>query len=446
MTAFLSPIRCHQFYPCFVRAYYYTTCTPREPSARREHNVMAALNVTLPIDEPEWNSAPAWKLPGWAEPLMVVSILLSAMYITRRRDFRIWPTRNDRDGYLSVHSNDSSAGLLSFESDNSHDVSVSTTKNPPKQRNCCGMILETPNSSRFRNHIHSRLLQKFPFLIEMFYWVINYAFYRFTSIASQRLFAGPGIWNVAQANGIAVLETEQESLLSFLFPIRERSVQQWFMHGHQDALSVLNRAYALVHIPGTVGYICWYYYVAPNFDTFAIARRTMTLTNFCAFITFIFYPCMPPRLLPKEYGFLDTVRHDDAQSVWMGGKFVNQLAAMPSMHFGYSFLIGTTMIYHSGIFRRTLAPGESRKSTFWKVFYLVVGIGYPAFILTTIVATANHYFMDALVAAFFCFFSFGCNKIFYVFIPLEDIVLYVIRADKPVPTTGQRFHERGGTI
>ena len=193
-------------------------------------------------------------------------------------------------------------------------------------------------------------------------------------------------------------------------------------------------------------FICWYYYVAPSFDTFAIARRTLTLTNFCAFMTFVVYPCMPPRLLPTEYGFLDTVRHDDAQSVWMSGKFVNQLAAMPSMHFGYSFCIGMTMIYHSGLFRRTLEQGEVRKNAFWKIFYLVLGIGYPSFILTVIVATANHYFMDALVATCFVFFSFLCNKIFYVFIPLEDLLLYVIRADKPVPTTGDRFHEKGGRL
>lgn len=186
---------------------------------------------------------------------MVVSILLSAMYITRRRDYSIIPSRASRGGYLSVHSNDSSDGLLSYDPDRIDDVHVSTQKNPPKRRNCCGLAFETPNTSRFRNHFHSRILQKFPFLIEMFYWVINYAFYRFTSVASQRLFAGSGIWNVAQTNGIAVLETEQESLLRFLFPIQERSVQQWFMHGHQDALSVLNRAYALIHIPGTVGYV-----------------------------------------------------------------------------------------------------------------------------------------------------------------------------------------------
>lgn len=172
----------------------------------------------------------------------------------------------------------------------------------------------------------------------------------------------------------------------------------------------------------------------------------MTLTNFMAFLTFIVYPCMPPRLLPKEYGFLDTVRHDDAQSVWMSGKYVNTLAAMPSMHFGYAFCIGSTFIYHSGLFRRTLEPGEVRKSTAWKLFYLFAGIAYPAFILVTIVATANHYYLDAMVATCFVLLSFLCNKVFYVFIPLEDLLLYVLRVDKPVPTTGERFHEKGGRL
>jgi hypothetical protein len=130
----------------------------------------------------------------------------------------------------------------------------------------------------------------------------------------------------------------------------------------------------------------------------------------------------------------------------MSGKFVNQLAAMPSMHFGYSFCIGMTVIYHSGVFRRTLERGEARKNAFWKIFYVLVGLGYPTFILVTIVATANHYFMDALVATGFVFLAFACNKVFYVFVPLEDLFLYAIRAEKPVPSTGERFHEKGGRL
>ncbi|KAK8207363.1 PAP2 superfamily-domain-containing protein [Phyllosticta capitalensis] len=407
--------------------------------------------ITYPIEDPVWNSKPAWVLPGWAEPLMVASILFGAMYMTRRRDYSIFRKSRNRKTILDDEpgSDVSSDSLLHYDSENEDDAQdpIAASKHLPKQRKCCfGFVVQTPNTSRFKNNIHSRILQKFPFLIEMFYWIINYAFYRMTAITSQRIFAKTGIWNVAQAHGIKVLEVEHLSWMSFLFPVQERQVQQWFMHGHQDALTFLNKAYALIHIPGTVGFICWYYYIAPSHPTFAVARRTMTLTNFLAFMTFIFYPCMPPRLLPKEYGFLDTVRHDDAESVWMSGKYVNSLAAMPSMHFGYAFCIGMTLAYHSGLFRRTLERGEMRKGAFWKLFYLVVGIGYPIFILTVIVATANHYIMDALLAACYVFIAYACNKIFYVFLPLEDWFLWLLRAEKPIPSTGERFREYGGRI
>lgn len=155
---------------------------------------------------------------------------------------------------------------------------------------------------------------------------------------------------------------------------------------------------------------------------------------------------MPPRLLPKEYGFLDSVRHDNAESIWMSGDYVNSLAAMPSMHFGYSFVIGCTMIHHSGIFRRSLEKGEVRKSLFWKFWYICIAFGYPATILVTIVATANHYWMDALMAAITACAAYLCNKIFLVLLPAEDLLLWALRLEKPIPSTGERFHSRGGRL
>lgn len=172
----------------------------------------------------------------------------------------------------------------------------------------------------------------------------------------------------------------------------------------------------------------------------------MTLTNLIAFSIFILYPCMPPRLLPQEYGFLDSVHHNNAESVWMSGKYVNSLAAMPSMHFGYSFCIGCTMLYHSGVFRQTLEPGEVRKNLFWKSVYVFFGFAYPAWILITIVATANHYFLDACIATLVAIVGFLCNRVFLMFLPLEDLLLYVLRIEKPVPSTGDRFRARGGRL
>lgn len=168
----------------------------------------------------------------------------------------------------------------------------------------------------------------------------------------------------------------------------------------------------------------------------------MTLTNFIAFIIFVCYPCMPPRFLPQEYGFLDSVRHDDTQSVWMKGRYVNALAAMPSMHFGYAFCIGCTTMYHSGFGRRTLERGEVRKSKWLALFYALFAIAYPSWIFITIVATANHYYLDACVALLAVIIAFVCNRVFMVFLPLEDWLLWALRVDKPVPTTGERSRPR----
>ena len=167
----------------------------------------------------------------------------------------------------------------------------------------------------------------------------------------------------------------------------------------------------------------------------------MTLTNLFAFIIFISYPCMPPRLLPQEYGFLDTVGRNKAESVWMSGKYVNSLAAMPSMHFGYAFCIGSTFLYHSGIFRKSLEAGERRKSTPWAIWYCFLAIAYPSWILITIVATANHYYLDACAALFVVLAAYFCNRVFLALIPMEDLLLWCLRVDKPRPTTGDRFRQ-----
>lgn len=167
----------------------------------------------------------------------------------------------------------------------------------------------------------------------------------------------------------------------------------------------------------------------------------MTLTNFLAFATFTLYPTMPPRLLPSEYGFHDTVRHDNAQSVWQTGKFANQLAAMPSLHFGYSFCIGCTLIYHSGIFQRQSQKIEGAKARIMQALFVVWGILYPALVLTVIIATANHYWLDAVAATVVVLVAFLLNRVFMVLLPLEDILLWALRLEKPIPSTGERRPE-----
>lgn len=116
------------------------------------------------------------------------------------------------------------------------------------------------------------------------------------------------------------------------------------------------------------------------------------------------------------------------------------------MHFGYAFVIGCTMVYHAGIFRKNLEQGEIRKSRVWQMLYIIIGVGYPSMILVTIVATANHYWLDALMATVVASLAYLCNGVFLALLPLEDLLLWCLRVEKPQPTTGERFRQKGGRI
>jgi PAP2 superfamily protein len=371
--------------------------------------------------------------------------MLGSCYINRRRDYTIRQTGGEQCSldHPKLEAHDHLDFADSFDEEEQFSLSspgsrTFRTHQPPKERSCCGTIVRTPNSSRFANNWHSRFLQKYPFLVEMFYWAINFVTYAGCKAFGEVLFSHDGVWELSKTHGIFVLWLEHESFFSWLFPLREVDVQQFFMNHHADLLTFLNRMYSVVHIPATVSFISWYYYAAPTHDHFVTMRRMMTLTNFLSFGIFTAWPCMPPRLLPEEFGFFDTVRRDSAQSVWASGKFFNQLAAFPSLHFGYSFCVGVTLVYHSGIFRRRLGRREKRMGKLWQIAYVLLGVLYPVFVLTIIVATANHYWFDAMAGGIVVGIAFLCNRIFLALLPLEDIFLWCVRLEKPVPTTGIR--------
>jgi hypothetical protein len=94
------------------------------------------------------------------------------------------------------------------------------------------------------------------------------------------------------------------------------------------------------------------------------------------------FPLAPPRMFPK-LGFVDTARVFGPASYGAGSPykgFANQLAAMPSLHFGWALVIAWAVILAS--------------SSRWR--YLV--LAHPVLTLAAIVLTANHYWLDAVVA------------------------------------------------
>ena len=93
---------------------------------------------------------------------------------------------------------------------------------------------------------------------------------------------------------------------------------------------------------------------------------------------YVVYPAAPPRL--SGLGFADTVTDNaginlSSESL---GSLYNPFAAVPSLHFGYALLVGGVVF--------ALAR---RRWVRW------IGAAYPPFMLFTIVATGNHFLLDA---------------------------------------------------
>lgn len=182
--------------------------------------------------------------------------MVGSLIINRDRDFTIsrHPQRKQRKPLLG-DDYDSESEDLDLEDSQNLSSSSAAKNTESKSRNCCCCTVRTPNTHRFRNHWHSQILQKFPFLIEMFYWALNYAVYSFTKVLAEDFYDGKGngVVELAQSHGISILDFEHNSWARFFFPLSEVDVQRFFLaNGHTTLMTILNRAYSLVHIPGTV--------------------------------------------------------------------------------------------------------------------------------------------------------------------------------------------------
>lgn len=67
---------------------------------------------------------------------------------------------------------------------------------------------------------------------------------------------------------------------------------------------------------------------------------------------------------------------------------------------------------------------------------LAAGFTYPFLILVAIVATANHFILDAVAGALVCALGWRFNGVLLNLLPLEDYFLWVVRIHKPEPMAG----------
>ncbi|WP_328911366.1 phosphatase PAP2 family protein [Streptomyces sp. NBC_00234] len=121
-------------------------------------------------------------------------------------------------------------------------------------------------------------------------------------------------------------------------------------------------------------------------------RSSIGFATILALVGFWLYPLAPPRLMPG-LGFIDTVHgvQDFAKPDYGTlTSMTNQYAAMPSLHFGWSLWCGVVIVM--------LAP---------KMWMKALGLLHPLFTVCAIVATGNHWVLDAVGGAVVVALGFG---------------------------------------
>lgn len=66
---------------------------------------------------------------------------------------------------------------------------------------------------------------------------------------------------------------------------------------------------------------------------------------------------------------------------------------------------------------------------------VALGVSYPALILTAVVATANHFILDAMAGGLVCGIAWHSNDVMLNLCVLEDYFLCMVRIHKPVNST-----------
>jgi membrane-associated phospholipid phosphatase len=107
-------------------------------------------------------------------------------------------------------------------------------------------------------------------------------------------------------------------------------------------------------------------------------RDAMMVSGALGMLVFATYPVAPPRL--AGLGLIDTVTESSSSyRVLQPPTFVNQYAAMPSLHFGWDLLVG-------------IAIFAAATTTVLRV----VGSVMPLLMAYAVIATANHYVLDVV--------------------------------------------------
>jgi PAP2 superfamily protein len=182
----------------------------------------------------------------------------------------------------------------------------------------------------------------------------------------------------ALRNGRALLSWETASHLD---------PERWLNHliDNSTFLAVVSSYYySLLHYVVTPAVLIWMFRSYPAHYRFA--RTTLAISTVIGMAGFFLVPTAPPRLLPGS-PVHDTLAQFSSWGWWDNHGSVpkgfdglsNQFAAMPSLHVGWALWAGFLLM---------------RFGKHW--WTRAIGVGYPIGTVIVVIATGNHYLLDAV--------------------------------------------------
>lgn len=165
----------------------------------------------------------------------------------------------------------------------------------------------------------------------------------------------------------------------FLSIYVEHPIHKYFLH-YDWIIIGANYYYGSLHFIVTIFALVYVFIKDPK--RYSHVRNTIVTGTLIALVGFVTFPLMPPRLLPRSYGFIDTLAKYPTFWSFNSKEFAaisNQFAAMPSVHIAWS----SWCVF-------ALFPYVK------KMWIKILLCAYPVVTFFVIVVTSNHYILDAV--------------------------------------------------
>ncbi|QIX28751.1 phosphatase PAP2 family protein [Nocardioides sp. JQ2195] len=204
-------------------------------------------------------------------------------------------------------------------------------------------------------------------------WLFKQVAYVVSAVAAYFGIRGATEGSVDAAVEHAHLIVEWEKSLGIYV---EQTMQGPFIE-HAHLATLANWVYIWGHWPVIVVTLVWT--GVHHRDVFLRLRNAMLVSGLLGMALFVTYPVAPPRL--SGLGFMDSVTETSySYRVLQPPAFVDQYAAMPSLHAGWNLLVGIAIV-------------SASTSLALRAF----GVIMPAFMAVAVVVTGNHFILDVLV-------------------------------------------------